>query len=132
MKLEGNAIFINGGGSGIGRGLAESFHKLGNKVIISGRRRANLDAAGDASPGMAAVELDITDPASIDRMATRLIADYPDRNVLFNNAGIMLPNQAASRVDYKLLIDTVTTNLMGPVRMTSALVEHLKSEKTPS
>jgi uncharacterized oxidoreductase len=129
MKLEGNTIFITGGGSGIGRGLAESFHKLGNKVIISGRRRANLDAAGDASPGMAAVELDITDPARIDRVATRLIADYPDLNVPFNNAGIMLPNQAASRVDYKLLIDTVTTNLMGPVRMTSALVEHLKSEK---
>ena len=129
MKLSGNTIFITGGGSGIGRGLAESFHKLGNEVIISGRRRANLDEVVTANPGMAAVDLDITNPASIDRVAARLIADYPDLNVLINNAGIMLPDQAAGRIDDKLLIDTVTTNLIGPIRMTSALVEHLKGKK---
>jgi uncharacterized oxidoreductase len=128
MKLTGNTIFITGGGSGIGRGLAEALHKLGNKVIISGRRRVNLEVV-TANPGMEAVELDITDPASIDRAAARLIADHPNLNVLFNNAGIMLPDTAAGRVDDKLLVDTVTTNLFGPIRMTSALVDHLKGKK---
>jgi uncharacterized oxidoreductase len=128
MKLSGNTIFITGGGSGIGRGLAEAFHERGNKVIISGRRRANLDEVIAANRGMAAIELDITDPASIDRVAARLIADHPDLNVLINNAGIMLPDHAAGRIDDKLLVDTITTNLMGPIRMTSALIEHLKSK----
>ena len=128
MKLTGNTIFITGGGSGIGRGLAEAFNKLGNKVIISGRRRASLDEVIAANPGMEAVELDVTDPASIDRVAARLIADHPDLNVLFNNAGIMLPDRASGPVDDKLLVDTITTNLMGPMRMTSALVEHLKGK----
>lgn len=129
MKLKGNTIFITGGGSGIGRGLAESFHKLGNKVIISGRRRANLDEVVAANPGMEAIELDITDPASIDAVATRLIADHPDLNVVINNAGIMLPDRAGGQIDDKLLLDTVITNLVGPIRMTSALVEHLKKRK---
>ena len=113
MKLTGNTIFITGGGSGIGRGLAETFHKLGNKVIISGRRRANLDEVVAANPGMEAVELDVADPISIDTVAARLIADHPDLNVLINNAGIMLPDRAGGRIDDKLLIDTVNTNLVG-------------------
>jgi uncharacterized oxidoreductase len=129
MKLTGNTIFITGGTSGIGRALAEAFHKLGNKVIISGRRRANLDELVAANPGMEAVELDVADPKSIDTVAARLIADHPDLNVLINNAGIMLPDRAADRIDDKLLVDTVTTNLVGPIRMTSALVKHLKGKK---
>jgi uncharacterized oxidoreductase len=122
MKLSGNTIFITGGGSGIGRDLAEAFHARGNKVIISGRRRAALAE-------VAAIELDITDPASIAHAAERLIVEHPDLNVLINNAGIMLPDQAAGVIDDKLVVDTITTNLIGPIRMTSALIEHLKGKE---
>lgn len=128
MKLSGNTIFITGGGSGIGRGLAEALHMRGNKIIISGRRRANLDQVLAANPGMTAVELDITDPASISAVASQLLTEHPDLNVLINNAGIMLPDQAAGPIDDKLIVDTVTTNLVGSIRMTSALIEHLKSK----
>jgi uncharacterized oxidoreductase len=128
MKLTGNTIFITGGGTGIGRGLAEALHKLGNKVIISGRRKEHLDATTKANPGMDSVELDIADPSNIAAVAKKLIADYPALNVLINNAGIMLIDDAAETIDDQLLTSTVTTNLLGPIRLTSALIEHLKKQ----
>jgi uncharacterized oxidoreductase len=128
MKLTDNTIFITGGGTGIGHGLAESLHKLGNKVIISGRRKEHLNATTKANPGMESVELDISDPANIAAVTKKLTTDYPAVNVLINNAGIMLIDDAAGKIDDQLLTSTVTTNLMGPIRLTSALIEHLKKQ----
>jgi uncharacterized oxidoreductase len=128
MKLKGNTIFITGGGSGIGRGLAEALHALGNKVIIGGRRRSHLDAVIAANPGMQALELDVTDPENINQVAAKLVAGTPGLNVLINNAGIMLPDTAAGGIDDALMVATIATNLMGPIRLTSALIEQLKGK----
>lgn len=128
MQLTGNTIFITGGGSGIGRGLAEALHRLGNRVIISGRRKSHLGAVAAANPGIEPVELDVADLASVATVASKLIADYPTLNVLINNAGIMLPDSAAGAMDEKILTGQIETNLLGPIRMTAALLDHLKSQ----
>jgi uncharacterized oxidoreductase len=130
MNLTGNTIFITGGGSGIGRGLAEAFHKLGNQVIISGRRKSALENATKANPGMASIELDVENPASIRAAAKHLTATYPSLNVLVNNAGIMLPDTVDEVQDNAQLVSIVTTNLLGPLRVTSALIEHLKAQSS--
>lgn len=129
MKLSQNTIFITGGTSGIGRAIAEQFHKLGNQVIISGRRKALLDEVTKANPGMVGIELDIQNPDSIKSVAGKLIEDFPQLNVVFNNAGIMPFDNAAGEQDEESILATVATNFLGPVRLTSALLPHLKQQQ---
>ncbi len=130
MKLTGNVIFITGGGTGIGRGLAEALHAKGNKVVISGRRKAVLEETAKANPGMDFVELNVEDPKSIAAVAADLVAKYPKLNVLINNAGSAKLDDASGVVDDDALVSTMTTNVFGPIRLTSALIEHLKKQES--
>ena len=129
MKLTGNTVFITGGGSGIGRGLAEAFHKAGNTVIISGRRKAVLDEVTAANPGMKSVELDVTSRESIAAVAKHLAEDSPALNVLINNSGIAKPDDLSGEVDDELITSTIETNVYGPLRVTSALLPVLKRQE---
>ena len=125
MKMSGNTILITGGGSGIGRALAEAFHKLGNQVIIAGRRPQVLDEVTRANSGMKSLTLDIEDAAAIRAFAAKVTAENPKLNVLLNNAGIMRPeNRLAKPTDVADAEATIATNLLGPIRLTAALVPH--------
>jgi uncharacterized oxidoreductase len=129
MNLAGNTILITGGGSGIGRGLAEAFHALGNEVVIAGRRRHALDETTAANPGMKSISLDIENPAAIRQFATRATAEFPSLNVLVNNAGIMRREDLlAQQPDLADAEAIVATNLLGPIRLTAALLPHLQKQ----
>jgi uncharacterized oxidoreductase len=126
MKNSGNTILVTGGGSGIGRALAEAFHARGNRIIIAGRRPAVLDEVVRANPGLTAITLDIEDPAAIRSFAAQLTAQFPSLNAVVHNAGIMrlenLHDAPAALIDAE---DQVATNLLGPIRLTAALLPHL-------
>jgi len=123
MKSTGNTILITGGTAGIGRELAVEFQRAGNKVIIAGRNRAALAEIVAANPGMAAMELDISGNGIPD-FANRVVADHPVLNILVNNAGIM---RFEDKIDLAAAEATVATNLLGPIRLTSALLPHLQT-----
>ncbi|MGA3343963.1 MAG: SDR family NAD(P)-dependent oxidoreductase [Terracidiphilus sp.] len=129
MNLTGNTILITGGGTGIGRGLAQELHKLGNQIIIAGRSKKSLDETVAANPGMKSLTLDVEDPVAIRDFAAQAVAAFPALNVLVNNAGIMRPeNLLAQQSDLADSEAIVTTNLLGPIRMTAALLPHLQKQ----
>jgi uncharacterized oxidoreductase len=128
MDITGNTILITGGGTGIGRGLAEALHAKGNHVIIAGRRAGPLEEVARAVPGIATVLLDVADAQAIAPFAARVAADHPELNVVIHNAGIMRAEQInAEPYDLTDAEATVATNLLGPIRLTAALLPHLKS-----
>lgn len=128
MKMSGNTILITGGGSGIGRGLAEAFHREGNQVIIAGRRREALADTLAANPGMKSAQLDVRRAESIRSFAQQITRDYPALNVVIHNAGIMRPEDLKQgKVDDAEAI--VATNLLGPIRLSAALMPHMLKQK---
>ncbi|MCR4467106.1 SDR family oxidoreductase [Burkholderia sp. SCN-KJ] len=128
MKLDGNTILITGGTSGIGRALAIALDDLGNKVVVAGRRTKLLDEIARQYPNIDTIELDVGDAAQIRAVAARLIDRYPALNVVINNAGIMPFDDAAGPLDDEQAVRLVETNLLGPVRVSAAFVEHLKRQ----
>lgn len=129
MKTRDNTILITGGGTGIGRGLAEAFHALGNQVIIASRRQQSLDATTQANPGMISYIVDLQDPSATQAFAAKLGSDFPALNVLINNSGIMrAENLLAQPEGLTDLEAIVATNLLGPLRLTAALLPLLRSQ----
>lgn len=125
MKTTGNTILITGGGSGIGKALAHRLHDAGNTVIVAGRRREALDEAIAGRANMHSLELDVESVDGITGFVRRLLAEHPSINVLINNAGVMRFEPLDHSRDLADAEATITTNLLGPIRLTNALIDHL-------
>lgn len=128
MNISGNTIFIPGATSGIGLALAQQFAAKGNTVIVGGRRTDLLERIAADNPGIRTVEIDTADADSIAAAARSVIAEHPDLNVLITMAGIMRTEDWTTPSGFLATAEsTVTTNLLGPIRLIAAFIEQLRS-----
>lgn len=132
MKQTGNTILITGGGSGLGQELAHRWHDLGNTIIIAGRRHSVLARACDGRPNMHAMTFDISNQDDIRQFTQDIIKAFPTLNVLVNNAGIMKFEELEHSHDLTDAEATITTNLLGPLRLINALQDHLLRQTHPT
>jgi short-subunit dehydrogenase involved in D-alanine esterification of teichoic acids len=129
MNISGNTIFIPGGTGGIGLALALALRARGNTVIVGGRRTELLDQIAAEHPGLGIVPIEVTDAASIESAAKEVLARYPSLNVLVTMAGIMRVEDWHQPGSFLASAESVvTTNVLGPIRLIAAFIEHLRAQ----
>ncbi len=129
MKLTSNTILITGGASGIGYELTKQLTALGNTILITGRDQAKLDRAKAAFPKVHTFQSDVSDPKAIAILYEKVTKQFPELNILINNAGIMreinVHDKAGSLED---ITREIEINLNGPIRMVKQFLPHLKTK----
>lgn len=127
MKITGNTVFISGGSAGIGFAIAEKLSGTGNRVIINGRNGGRLQEAVKKLGGnVAALEGDISRFEERIRLADLLKKDYPETNMIINNAGLGYAYLLGANAHaYEKARDEMNTNYLSVIHFTELLLPHL-------
>ncbi len=127
MNMKGNTILVTGGTSGIGLELARELEKLGNVVIVTGRNAEKLAKVQKENPGLKTFRSDVSEVKEIEALHAALSRDFPELNVIVNNAGTMRTiNLHKEGESLEELTREIEINLMGPIRMVTKFLPSLK------
>ncbi|MGN5237279.1 MULTISPECIES: SDR family NAD(P)-dependent oxidoreductase [unclassified Rhodococcus (in: high G+C Gram-positive bacteria)] len=128
MDITNSTVFIPGATSGIGLALAVALHEQGSTVVVGGRRTELLARIATEHPGIDTVRIDTTDPESIAAAAKEVLGRHPDLDTLVAMAGVMrVEDWHRSDGFLDTAEETITTNVLGPVRLIGAFIEHLQT-----
>ncbi|WP_347158922.1 SDR family oxidoreductase [Pontibacter chitinilyticus] len=131
MNLAGNTILVTGGASGIGLALAERFLKAGSEVIICGRREDKLNEAQQKHPQLHTRVCDVAQASERVALAKWLEQEFPNLNVLINNAGIQRRVQVAEiGEEWAEHQQEIAINVEAPVHLSALLLPLLKQQPT--
>jgi uncharacterized oxidoreductase len=128
MQITGNTVLITGGTSGIGLAFAEKLLALGNQIIICGRREDRLKQINDKYPSIITRKCDITDNVQRTELCNWTLRNFPEMNVLINNAGIQFLADLTKPVNLDRINSEVETNLIAPIHIASLVAAHLETK----
>lgn len=129
MHLENNTILITGGTSGFGFEFASKLIALGNTVIITGRNAQKLQETKLKLPAVHTIQSDVSKVEDIISLYEQVTREFPDLNILINNAGEMRKLSLQQKHDLQDISREIEINLMGSIRMVQQFLPHLKSKK---
>jgi uncharacterized oxidoreductase len=124
MRLDGNGVLITGGGSGIGRALAERFLAAGSAVAICGRREEKLREARKRHPEIRTLVCDVSRQEDRAALIAWAVRELPGFNVLVNNAGIQGRARLGDPRNWTAMATEVAVNLEAPVHLSALAIPH--------
>lgn len=130
MKTANNTILITGGSAGIGFEIAKILSAKGNKVIVTGRNEERLNKAVNELPGVTGIVWDVTSAEDVQSLVTKLTNEFPDLNIVINNAGkAELSNLSAQSDTFEKASQEMLTNYLSVIRLNEELLPLLKKQE---
>lgn len=130
MELKNSTVLITGGTSGIGLEFVRQLTQQGAKVIVTGRKPEALEQTKNTFPKTHIFQSDVSDPNDIEQLYSDVIQQFPDLNIIINNAGLMrLIDLQDSSLDLVNINKEVATNLSGTIQMVHKFLPHLIKKK---
>jgi len=132
-NLEGKVAIVTGGGSGIGRGIAQALARQGTRCVICGRRKHKLDETvrliSDAGGDAIALQADVSKETDVDRLIKTTLQAFGRIDILVNNAGVF-EQAALHELETAAWEHIMATNLRGPFLVARSVLPTLRAQRS--